>query len=92
MKKTWKKFSLAGLALSTALVGVSAQAEEYASSYQSWDATGIVKTTLICASVAVVALFAYFIYRGVKNKAFATKKKENFNCLACSIGGSYHWC
>lgn len=86
MKETWKKFSLAGLALSTALVGVSAQAEEYASSYQSWDAAGIVKTTLICASVAVVALFAYFIYRGVKNKAFATKKGKILTALLALLG------
>ena len=84
--KTWKKFSLAGLALLAAFVGVSAQAEEYASSYQSWDAAGIVKTTLICASVAVVALFAYFIYRGVKNKAFATKKSKILTALLALLG------
>ncbi|MGT2753852.1 glycoside hydrolase family 3 protein [Streptococcus ovis] len=86
MKKTWKKFSLTGLALSTAFAGISVQAEDYASSYQSWDATGIAKTTLICASLAVVALFAYFIYKGVKNKAFRTKKSKILTALLALLG------
>ncbi|MBY5034108.1 glycoside hydrolase family 3 C-terminal domain-containing protein [Streptococcus gallolyticus] len=84
--KTWKQ---SGLALASAMVtssGATVFADDYASSYQSWDAAGIVKNTLIIASVLVVALFAYFIYRGVKNKAFSGKKSKILTGLLALLG------
>nr|WP_237334212.1 glycoside hydrolase family 3 C-terminal domain-containing protein [Streptococcus marmotae] len=73
--KTWKNKGLA-LVVAGALLSVPVAAEDYAKSYQSWDAAGIVKTTLIVASVAVVALLAYAIYRIVQNKPLKTVKSK----------------
>lgn len=79
--KTWKKTGLASLATLVVSVGTTVSAEDYASSYQPWDALAIAKYTLICASVVLIALFAYTIYRGVQNKAFASKKSKIFTVL-----------
>lgn len=84
--ETWKKTGLAGLIISAASSAMVVQAEDYASSYQSWDAAAIARYTLIGASVAVIALFAYFIYRGVQNKSFATKKSKIFTGLLALLG------
>lgn len=84
--KTWKQSGLALASAAVASTGITAFADDYASSYQSWDAASIVKNTLIIASVLVVALFAYFIYRGVKNKAFAGKKSKILTGLLALLG------
>ena len=84
--KAWKKLGLASLVTLMGNVGVTVFAEDYASSYQAWDAAGIAKIVLICASLAVVALFAYYIYKGVKNKVFATKKSKIFTSLLALLG------
>ncbi|MTB63445.1 beta-glucosidase [Streptococcus sp. zg-86] len=73
--KTWKNKGLALVSAGT-LLSVPVAAEDYAKSYQSWDAAGMVKTTLIVASVAVVALLAYAIYRIVQNKPLKTVKSK----------------
>lgn len=84
--KTWKQSGLALASAAVASTGITAFADDYASSYQSWDAASIVKNTLIIASVLVVALFVYFIYRGVKNKAFAGKKSKILTGLLALLG------
>ncbi|HFI0076472.1 TPA: glycoside hydrolase family 3 C-terminal domain-containing protein [Streptococcus suis] len=84
--KAWKKLGLASLVTLMGNVGVTVFAEDYASSYQAWDAAGIAKIVLICASLAVVALFAYYIYKGVKNKAFVSKKSKIFTSLLALLG------
>lgn len=84
--KTWKKTGLASLVTAAASFSATVSADDYASSYQSWDATSVVKYTMICAIVVVIALFAYFIYRGVKNKAFATKKSKILTGLLALFG------
>lgn len=84
--KAWKKLGLASLVTLMGNVGVTVFAEDYASSYQACDAAGIAKIVLICTSLAVVALFAYYIYKGVKNKAFVSKKSKIFTSLLALLG------
>ncbi|HEL1968650.1 TPA: beta-glucosidase, partial [Streptococcus suis] len=81
--KTWKKkgalLSLAGALLS----GKTVYADSYPSSYQSWDAVGIVKTVFICSAVVVLGLLGFAIYRVVKEKSLSSKKKKlGFSLLA----------
>ncbi|MFC3927601.1 glycoside hydrolase family 3 C-terminal domain-containing protein [Streptococcus caprae] len=84
--KTWKKTGLASLVTVLLSVSSTVSAEDYASSYQSWDATVIVKNTLIFASILVVTLLAYAIYRGLQNKSFSTKKGKIFAALLAMLG------
>ncbi|BDD41591.1 glycoside hydrolase family 3 protein [Streptococcus ruminantium] len=84
--RTLKKVSLAGLATLAGNAGVTVFAEDYARSYQAWDAAMVVKTTLLCAGLAVVALFGYTIYRGVQNKVFTSKKSKIFTTLLALLG------
>lgn len=84
--KTWKQTGLTSLVAAGSFLGTTVQAQDYASSYQPWDAVSIVKTALMVSSVAVVALVAFFIYRGTKNKAFAGKKSKILTALLALIG------
>lgn len=83
--KTWKKVSLATLAVSS-LASKNVEASDYASSYQTWDAAAIAKYSLTLASIAIVALFAYAIYRGIKNGSFKTKKGKFLTALLALLG------
>ncbi|MGT2951084.1 beta-glucosidase [Streptococcus cuniculi] len=73
--KTWKKTGFA-FAVASTLVSMPVAADEYAKSYQSWDATSMAKTTLIVAAIAVVALLAAAIYRIVNHKPLKTLKSK----------------
>lgn len=84
--KTWKQIVYTSLVAPLRLAGTTVSAKEYAKSYQSWDAAGIVQITLVCSSVVIIALFAYMIYRGVQNKAFTWKKRKIYASLLALLG------
>lgn len=92
--KAWMKHALLLATASPLAIGVTAYADDYANSYQSWDAAAIVKTTLICASLVLVALLGFAIYQMVTYKSLTGKKKKiGFGLLALLsviiIGANY---